>query len=110
MTGVQTCALPIYKTSYELLTDIKDSVNNPEILNLMAQNLMKLKNFEAAAGIFKKLKESYPNNHILLCDLAKCEIKIEKYKEAKENIKQALMLYPDFEYGIKLLKEVENND
>ena len=73
----------------------------------MAQNFMKLKDYKTAAGILSKLKEAYPDNHILLCDLAKCEIKIGEYDNAKENIKKALMQFPGFDYGLKLLKEVE---
>ncbi len=45
---------------------------------------MKLKEYKTAAGIFNKLTETYPNNHIILCDLAKCETKIGEYKMQKK--------------------------
>ncbi len=99
-----------YKTSRDLLLDIKDAPNNPEILNLLAQNFMKLKEYKTAAGIFNKLTETYPNNHIILCDLAKCETKIGEYNNAKKHLEQALTLFPDFEYGLKILKEVQQNE
>ncbi len=71
---------------------------------------MKLKEYKTAAGIFNKLTETYPNNHIILCDLAKCETKIGEYNNAKKHLEQALTLFPDFEYGLKILKEVQQNE
>ncbi len=92
------------------MLDITDSSGSEEILNLLAKNYMKLKEYETAANIFHKLSHEYPENHLLLCDLARCEIKLGKLDHAKEHIKKALMIFPDFEEGIKLLKEVQNNE
>ena len=78
-----------YTISKDLLLDIVD-IPNPEISNLLAKCYMKLKEFKMAAGIFKKLSNEYPNNHILLCDLAKCQIKMEEFENAKENAKDRM--------------------
>lgn len=95
-----------YSTSRDLLLDIANT-EEAEVLNLLAKNCMKLKDFEMAGGIFKKLSKNYPKNHILLCDLARCEIELKNFKQAKETLKQALMIFPDYEDGIKLLKQAE---
>ena len=92
-----------------MLLDIVD-IPNPEISNLLAKCYMKLKEFKMAAGIFKKLSNEYPNNHILLCDLAKCQIKMEEFENAKENAKRALLIFPDFEDAIKILKETQKGE
>ena len=93
-----------------MLLDIVDAPNAPEVLNLLAKCYMKLKDFKMAAGIFKKLAGKYPENHLLLCDLAKCELKMGEIENAKENAKKALLIFPDFEDAIKILKETQKGE
>ena len=93
-----------------MLLDIVDAPNAPEVLNLLAKCYMKLKDFKMAAGIFKKLAGKYSENHLLLCDLAKCEMKIGEVESAKENAKKALLIFPDFEDAIKILKETQKGE
>ena len=99
-----------YKIAKDLLLDVVNAPNNPEILNLLAKSYMKLKDYKMAAGIFKKLTENYENNHILLCDLANCELNMGEFKNAKEHAKKALMIFPDFEDGLKILKEIQKEE
>ena len=64
---------------------------------------------ENAMGLFSKLAIKYPKNHILLTNLAKCEIKCNKKQEAKEHLRQALMIFDDFEDALNLLEELNND-
>ena len=50
----------------------------------------------------------YPKNHILLTNLAKCEIKCSKLDEAKEHLRQALLIYDDYKEALDLLKEINS--
>ena len=99
-----------YKTTKDLLLDIVNAPNNSEILNLLAKSYMKLKDYKMAAGIFQKLVQIYDNNHILLCDLAKCELNMHEFENAKEHVKKALMIFADFEDGLKILKEIQKEE
>ena len=99
-----------YSISKDLLIDVAGNDNSPETLNLLAKSYAKLKDFKSAAGIFNKLAKTYPNNHILLTELAKCQLKLGAFQNAKENAKKALMIFSDFEDAIKVLKEAQNNE
>ena len=59
-------------------------------------------------GIFSKLAIKYPKNHILLTNLAVCEVKCEKIKEANEHLRQALLIFDDYSPALKLLEELNN--
>ena len=42
---------------------------------------------------------------MILTNLAKCEIKIGKKNEAMEHLRQALMIFEDYEPALELIKE-----
>jgi len=60
-------------------------------------------------GILYKLSVKYPNNHIVLTNLAKCEAECLKIKEAKEHLRQALLIYEDYEPALELLEKLKND-
>ena len=94
----------------ELLEDLIGYTNSAEILNLLAMVYQNLKEYEKAAGIFKKLLNDYPDNHIIATKLAECCLKMNDYKCAKEYAAIALKKYPDVEDALKILKEVNKEN
>ena len=66
------------------------------------------KEYENAAGIYSKLVQKYPKNHILLTNLAKCELETNRKDKALEHLRQALFIYDDYPEALELLKEVKN--
>ena len=68
---------------------------------------LKSEDYESAMGIFYKLSLKYPQNHIILTDLAKCELKCNKKKEALEHLRAALMIFDDYAPALELLKEAD---
>ena len=57
-----------------------------------------------------KLTELYPENHLILLDLATSYFETDDFENAKKYTKASLSIYPDFEDGLKLLKKLENNN
>lgn len=97
-----------YPTALELLKDIVEKTTDDETMNMLGVCYLELQDYDCAMGIFYKLALKYPKNHILLYNLAKCEHECKKDKEAIEHIRQALMVYDDFEDALKLLEEIKN--
>ncbi|GBF23459.1 TPR repeat-containing protein, partial [Candidatus Gastranaerophilus sp. (ex Termes propinquus)] len=87
--------------------DIKE---DPEALNLLALSHMKLREWAQARDIFKELTGKYPKNHIMLTNLAKCELKLNEFEAAKTYASKALEVFSDFDDAIKILKKVEQNE
>ncbi len=94
-----------YETAKELLLDVIQTTKDDETLNMLAISYMETAEEENAMGIFSKLIVKYPQNHILLTNLAKCELKCNRKKEAQEHLRQALLIYDDYEPALKLLGE-----
>ena len=69
---------------------------------------METKEFENGMGIFYKLAQKYPNNHILLVNLARCEKECGKIEEAKEHLRQSLLIFSDYSEALELLEELNN--
>jgi len=97
-----------YDIAKELLLDVTATVQDDETMNMLAISYMESGEFENAMGIFFKLSLTYPKNHILLTNLAKCEAKCNKIKEANEHLRQALMIYDDYQEALELLEEINN--
>ncbi len=95
-----------YDIAIEFLLDIVQSIKDDETLNMLAICYLEQKQYENAMGIFYKLANKYPNNHILLTNLAKCEIKCSKISEAQEHLRQALMIFDDYKEALDLLEEI----
>ncbi len=95
-----------YDIAIQFLLDITQTTKDDETLNMLAVCYMELKEYENAMGIFYKLALSYPDNHILLTNLAKCELKCDKKNEAQEHIRQALMIFDDYQEALDLLEEI----
>ncbi|MBQ2983187.1 MAG: tetratricopeptide repeat protein [Candidatus Gastranaerophilales bacterium] len=94
-----------YETAKELLLDVIQTTKDDETMNMLAISYMETKEEKNAMGIFSKLIARYPQNHILLTNLAKCELKCNRKKEAQEHLRQALLIFDDYEPALKLLGE-----
>ncbi len=94
-----------YDIAKEFLLDVVCTTKDDETMNMLACCYMETGEEENAAGIFSKLIKNYPNNHVILTNLAKCEIKIGKKNEAMEHLRQALMIFEDYEPALELIKE-----
>ena len=97
-----------YQTALELLKDVVEKTPDDETMNMLGVCYLELKDYDCAMGIFYKLALQYPKNHILLYNLAKCEHECNKDKEAVEHLRQALLVYDDFEDALKLLEEIKD--
>ena len=97
-----------YDVAKEFLIDIAESTQDDETMNMLAYCYMETGDFENAMGIFYKLALAYKDNHVLLTNLAKCEIKCAKINEAKEHLRQALMIFEDYQDALVLLEEIKN--
>lgn len=96
-----------YEISKQFLLDLITQSNDDEILNMLAICNLKLKEYKEAMGILFNLSTKYPKNHIILTNLAKCEIKCDKKEEAREHLRQALMIYDDYSEALELLEEIK---
>lgn len=97
-----------YDVAKQFLQDIVEKTQDDETMNMLAICYLEEKDYEKAMGIFFKLAHKYPQNHILLTNLAKCEFKCSKKSEAQEHIRQALMIFDDYKEALDLLKEMNN--
>lgn len=95
-----------YDIAKEFLLDIIQTTKDDETMNMLAVCYMETNEYENAMGIFYKLAHSYPNNHILLTNLAKCELKCNKKAEAQEHLRQALLIFDDYQEALDLLEEI----
>ena len=100
-----------YKVAKELLEDMVSIVKDDcELLNMLAISYMNLKDYKAAIGIFENLARKFPQNHILLCDLGNCYLKIGEIEKAKNKAYEALNIFSDYSEALKLIKEVERQN
>jgi len=97
-----------YEIAKEFLRDLIEKTQDDETMNMLAICYLEMNEFEDAMGIFYKLAQKYPNNHILLTNLAKCEYKCNKKETATEHLRQALMVYDDYQEALNLLEEINN--
>ncbi len=95
-----------YDVAKDFLQDIISKNQDDELINMLAFCYLKEQNYHDALGLYFKLAKTYPKNHIILTNLAKCEIKCDKINEAKEHLRQALMIYDDYSEALELLKEI----
>jgi len=95
-----------YETAKQFLLDAINTVKDDETLNMLAICNLETGDFEGAMGIFYNLVQKYPQNHILLTNLAKCELKCDKKTEATEHLRQALMIFDDYKDALDLLEEI----
>lgn len=97
-----------YEPLKQLLLDVVEKVKDDETMNMLAVAYLETGEYEPAMGILSKLIVTYPENHMMLTNLAKCEYNCNKKNEALEHIRQALMMYDDYEPAIKLLEVINN--
>lgn len=97
-----------YDIAKEVLLDIIQQTKDEEVLNMLGYCYLEGKEYENAAGIYSKLVQKYPKNHILLTNLAKCELETNRKDKALEHLRQALFIYDDYPEALELLKEVKN--
>ena len=97
-----------YDVAIEFLNDLIEKTQDDETVNMLGICQMELGEYEKAMGSFFKLAKIYPKNHILLTNLAKCEYKCDKINEAKEHLRQALMVFDDYKEALDLLEEINN--
>ncbi len=95
-----------YDIAKEFLLDVTQKTKDDETLNMLGITYLETNEYENAMGIFYKLAQKYPQNHILLTNLAKCEAKCSKTKEALEHLRQALMVFDDYKEALDLLEEL----
>lgn len=97
-----------YDIAKQFLVDLIEQVQDDETMNMLGICYLEEKNYQEALGIFFKLTQIYPENHILLTNLAKCEHMCDKKSEAKEHLRQALMIFDDYQEALDLLEEINN--
>ncbi len=97
-----------YDVAKQFLQDIIEQVQDDETVNMLGICYLEEENYEDALGLFFKLIKTYPDNHILLTNLAKCEYKCNKKDEALEHIRRALMIFDDYKEALSLLEEITN--
>lgn len=98
-----------YDIAKEFLLDIVNTAKDDETMNMLGVCYLKTNEFENASGIFSKLMPNYSNNHILLTNLARCEKETGRIDEAKEHLRQALMIFDDYKEALELLEEIKVN-
>ncbi len=99
-----------YSPAANLVQELLMIKSDPEYEYLQAKIDMATKKYKKAILTLLKLTEQYPQNHLILLDLATSYYKTDDYENAKKYIKASLSIYPDFEEGLKLLKKLENKD
>jgi len=97
-----------YNVAKQFLLDIIEQVQDDETMNMLGICYLEEENYNDALGIFFKLLQRYPKNHILLTNLAKCEYKCNKKNEAIEHVRQALMIFDDYQEALDLLEEINS--
>ncbi len=97
-----------YEVAKEFLVDIIEQVQDDETVNMLGICHLELKEYDKALGLFFKLLKYYPKNHILLTNLARCEFETGKIEEAKEHVRQALLVFDDYQEALNLLEEINN--
>ncbi len=97
-----------YDVAKQFLLDVVEKVHDDETLNMLGVCYLENQEYEEAMGIFFNLSRKYSNNHMLLTNLAKCELKCGKKKEALEHIRQALFIYDDYKDALELLEEISD--
>ena len=95
-----------FDVAKEFLLDIANTTKDDETMNMLANCYLEQEDYNSAMGILYKLSVKYPENHIILTNLAKCEIKSYKINEAKEHLRKALMIFSDYEPALELLETV----
>lgn len=99
-----------YSPAANLTQELLMIKSDPEYEYLQAKIDMATKKYKKAILQLLKLTELYPQNHLILLDLATSYYKTDDFENAKKYIKASLSIYPDFEDGLKLLKKLENKD
>lgn len=97
-----------YDTAKQFLMDIIETIQDDETMNMLGICYLETQEYNEAMGIFYKLALNYPKNHILLTNLAKCELKCGRKKEALDHIRQALLVFDDYSDALNLLEEVNS--
>ncbi len=99
-----------YSPAANLVQELLMIKSDPEYEYLQAKIDMATKKYKKAILQLLKLTELYPQNHLILLDLATSYYKTDDFENAKKYIKASLSIYPDFEDGLKLLKKLENKN
>ena len=97
-----------FDTAKQFLLDLVQKTQDDETMNMLAVCHLEAQEYSEAIGIFYKLSLMYPQNHILLTNLAKCEYECGKTNEASEHLRQALMIFDDYKEALELLKEIND--
>ncbi len=95
-----------WETAKQFLLDAVNTVKDDETMNMLAICYKNTGEYDSASGLLYKLADKYPKNHVLLTDLAECEIKCDKKQQAKKHLQDALMVFDDYEPALKLLEEI----
>lgn len=99
-----------YSVAKQILEDMLNIKKDSEILNMLGLCYLKTKDYKAAIGIFEKLRKDFPKNHILLCNLGECYLKLGEFEKAKEAANAALLIFSDYDEALKIIKEVEKQN
>lgn len=82
---------------------------NVEVENLLGLTYFELNEYEKANNIFLKLLESSPMNTNLLLNSAKCYEKMNNLDSAKNQLKNALEIFPEMEAAQEMLDAISGN-
>ncbi len=103
-------AVEKFDIAKQFLLDITATTKDDETLNMLAICYMNTDEFENAMNLFRKLLDKYPENHILLTNLAKCEYKLKDKTLALEHLRRALLIFDEYEEATKLLEEIKADE
>ncbi len=94
----------------QFLLDITTTTKDDETLNMLGICYMKTNEYENAMNLFSKILDKYPQNHILLTNLARCEFELKYKTLALEHVRRALLIFDEYEEAVKLLEEIKANE
>lgn len=80
---------------------------NVDVENLLGLTYLELEEYEKANNIFTKLLEKSPMNTNLLLNSAKCYEKMNDLDSAKNQLKNALQIFPEMEAAQDMLDSIE---
>ena len=111
MTGVQTCALPIFQSAIgEYESALKFNRNDALTHNNLGVCYAKKGDFEKAINEFRKASILNPLYSSPLINLGNCYIKMKEFDKARKVLKKAMAINPYAKNSAHLLLEMVNRD
>jgi tol-pal system protein YbgF len=109
----QAYSLGKYNEAIDLYTsfilDYRDSPKAPNAAYELGRCYFSSNDFEKAQRAFRHVLDTYPTSAIIpdsMISLALCQLKLTKYKEARETLKTLQTRYPD--YSPDLIKTIQS--